>query len=38
LEIITELDWIGNAKKEELITEADELLAIFTSVGKTLKL
>jgi len=38
LEIITELDWIGNAKTEELITEADELLAIFTSVGKTLKL
>jgi hypothetical protein len=38
LEIITELDWIGNAKTEKLIIEADELLAIFTSIGKTLKL
>jgi four helix bundle protein len=38
LEIIRELGWIENAKTDELINEADELLAIFTTVGKTLKL
>ena len=38
LEIIKELNWIENSKPEELLSEANELLAIFTSVGKTLKL
>jgi four helix bundle protein len=38
LEIISELGWIDNVKTAELINEADELLAIFTTVGKTLKL
>jgi four helix bundle protein len=38
LEIIGDLNWIENCKTEELITEADELLAIFTSIGKSLKL
>jgi len=37
LEIINELGWIENSKTEELITEADELLAMFTSIGKSLK-
>jgi four helix bundle protein len=38
LEIISELGWNENANTDELINEADELLAIFTKVGKTLKL
>ena len=37
LEIIGELGWTENDKTEELIIEADELLAIFTSIGKSLK-
>jgi four helix bundle protein len=37
LEIIIELNWIENSKTEELLSEANELLAIFTSAGKTLK-
>ena len=37
LEIIRELNWIGNSKTEELLVETNELLAIFTSTGKTLK-
>jgi four helix bundle protein len=38
LEIIDELNWIEKSKTNELIKEADELLAIFTSISKTLKL
>ena len=38
LEIIHELNWVENNKTEELLAEANELLAIFTSAGKTLKL
>jgi four helix bundle protein len=38
LEIICELNWIENRKTEELLAETNELLAIFTSAGKTLKL
>jgi four helix bundle protein len=37
LEIISELSWIENSKTEELLTEVNELLAIFTAAGKTLK-
>ena len=37
LEIIAELNWVNN-QKAEIIVEADELLSIFTSIGKTLKL
>jgi len=37
LEIIRDLNWIGNSNTEELLTEVNELLAIFTSAGKTLK-
>jgi hypothetical protein len=38
LEIVAELNWIENSITEELINEANELLAIFTSLGKSLKL
>lgn len=38
LEIIMELNWIENSKTEKLLAEANELLAIFTSAGKNLKL
>jgi four helix bundle protein len=38
LEIIVELNWIEISKTQELISEANELLAIFTSIGKSLKL
>ena len=37
LEIIRDLNWIENSKSEELLTETNELLAIFTATGKTLK-
>jgi four helix bundle protein len=37
LEIISELNWVNN-QKAEIIVEADELLSVFTSIGKTLKL
>jgi four helix bundle protein len=37
LEIISELNWVNN-QKAEIIEEADELLSVFTSIGKTLKL
>ena len=37
LEIIVHLKWIENSKTENQIKEADELIAIFTSIGKTLK-
>ncbi len=38
LEIIIELNWIENSKTDELFSETGELLAIFTSIGKNLKL
>lgn len=37
LEIIMELAWIDNNNIEKVINEANELLAIFTSIGKSLK-
>lgn len=37
LEIIFDLNWVENSKTEKLLKEADELLAIFTSISKTLK-
>ena len=38
LEIITDFDWINNQKVESVLKEAKELLAIFTSIGKTSRL
>jgi four helix bundle protein len=38
LEIINELSWIDSEKKQLILSEATELLAIFTSIGKNLKL
>lgn len=38
LEILKDLDWIGIKKIELIISEVNELLAIFTSIGKNLKL
>ena len=38
LEIIMDLEWINAQKTQLLIAEATELLAIFTSIGKTSKL
>ena len=38
LEIIGELNWIENKGIEAIVKETDELLAIFTSIGKTLKI
>ena len=38
LEIINDFGWIEQLKIEELLTEANEILAIFTSTGKKLKL
>jgi len=37
LEIIHELNWIEKSRTEELLAETNELLAIFTATGKTLK-
>jgi four helix bundle protein len=37
LEIIDDIKWIESRKTEEQIKEADELLSIFTSIGKSLK-
>lgn len=37
LEIIKELDWINFDKKQLILAEANELLAIFSSIGKKLK-
>ena len=37
LEIIEEMNWLESAKIVTVIREANELLAIFTSIGKTLK-
>ncbi|TFG91085.1 MAG: four helix bundle protein, partial [Candidatus Atribacteria bacterium] len=38
LEIIEELKWAETKELESVIIEANELLAIFTSIGKNLKL
>ncbi|MCB0495377.1 MAG: four helix bundle protein [Cyclobacteriaceae bacterium] len=37
LEIIYDLEWIKKDELDQLMIEAKELLAIFTSIGKTLK-
>jgi len=38
LEIITELNWGNFENLQSIMIEANELLAIFTSIGKNLKL
>jgi four helix bundle protein len=38
LEIIKELEWCETIESEAILNEANELLAIFTSIGKNLKL
>jgi four helix bundle protein len=38
LEIIKDLNWIENKELEFVLTESNELLAIFTSLGKNLNL
>jgi four helix bundle protein len=38
LEIIQVLDWVENKQLESVLTESNELLAIFTSIGKNLNL
>ena len=38
LEIIRDLTWLESQSLTPVVTEANELLAIFTSVGKSLKL
>ncbi len=38
LEIINDLNWIESKKVKSIIMEAYEILAIFTSIGKKLKL
>ena len=38
LEIIIELTWAENQKLLEILAEANEILAIFTSIGSKLKL
>jgi len=37
LEIIQEMKWAEETKLQELLKESNELLAIFTSISKTLK-
>lgn len=37
LEIISMTGWIDNKKTEEVLTEGNELLAIFTSISSALK-
>ncbi|MFY9151893.1 MAG: four helix bundle protein [Prolixibacteraceae bacterium] len=37
LEIIDELEWAENKTIQTVLNEANELLAIFTSIGKNLK-
>ena len=37
IEIITELDWVESTKIQSIHAEANEILAIFTSIGKNLK-
>ena len=38
LEIISDLNWAESEEFKLILTEANELLAIFTSIGKNLKL
>ena len=38
LEIITDLNWVDSEIIQLILTEANEILAIFTSIGKKLKL
>jgi four helix bundle protein len=38
LEIINALEWIENKELEPVLAESNELLAIFTSIGKNLNL
>lgn len=38
LEIIDELNWIKSEKKQLILAESNELLAIYSSIGKKLKL
>ena len=38
LELLAELDWLGPEKVKTILGEANVILAIFTSVGKNLKL
>ena len=38
LEIIEEMDWVNIQKLQPICKEADELLAIFTSIGKNIKI
>jgi four helix bundle protein len=37
LEIVQEMEWITDSKLVDIMKEANELLAIFTSISKTLK-
>jgi four helix bundle protein len=37
LDIINECNWMNPGRIESLITEADELVAIFTAIGKRSK-
>ncbi len=37
LEIIEEMKWLDPEKTSEILAEANEILAIFTSIGKNLK-
>ena len=38
LEIIVELDWVEFKKIQLILSEANEILALFTSIGKKLKI
>jgi four helix bundle protein len=38
LEIIEEMQWLNKQKSDTIKNESSEILAIFTSIGKTLKL
>jgi TIGR02436 family protein len=37
LELIADLNWVESTKLQLINTEANELLALFTSIGKKLK-
>lgn len=37
LEIIEEMDWLDKQKVDPILNESNELLVIFTSIGKNLK-
>lgn len=38
LEIIKELEWVSTQKLTPILKEANEILALFTSIGKKLKM